>query len=49
MTESDIDHSGATEGELSFKSRSTALNPYFGWTSADQGAELKSGCWIWSG
>ena len=42
VTESDIDHTGATEGELTFKSRTTALNPYFGWTSADKDAELRA-------
>ena len=42
MTESDIDHTGATEGALSFESRTTALNPYLGWTSSDQDAELRA-------
>ena len=42
VTESDIDHTGATEGELTFKSRTTALNPYLGWTSANQNAELRA-------
>ena len=41
VTESDINHTGATNGELTFKSRTTALNPYLGWTSADQDAELR--------
>ena len=42
MTESDIVHTGATEGALTFKSRTTALNPYLGWTSSDQDAELRA-------
>ena len=42
VTESNIDHTGATEGELTFKSRTTALNPYLGWTSSDQDAELRA-------
>ena len=35
VTESDIDHRGATEDALTFKSRTTALNPYLGWTSSE--------------
>ena len=35
VTESDIEHSGSTEAELMFKSRSTTLNPYFGWDSSN--------------
>ena len=42
VTESDIDHSGATQDALTFKSRTTALNPYLGWTSSDQDAELRA-------
>ena len=42
VTESNIDHTGATEGELTFKSRTTALNPYLGWTSSDQDTELRA-------
>ena len=36
ITESEIDHSGVTENEMTFKSRSTALNPYLGWESLTQ-------------
>ena len=42
VTESDIDHSGATEDALTFTSRTTALNPYLGWTSSDQESELRA-------
>ena len=42
ITESHIDHTGATEDALTFKSSSTALNPYLGWTSADQDSELRA-------
>ena len=42
VTESDIDHTGATEDALTFKSRTTALNPYLGWTSSDQESELRA-------
>ena len=42
VTESDTDHTGATEGALTFKSRTTALNPYLGWTSSDQDVELRA-------
>ena len=42
LIESDIDHTGATVGELAFKSRTTALNPYLGWTSSDQDTELRA-------
>ena len=42
ITESDIDLTGATVDALTFKSRTTALNPYLGWTSADQAAELRA-------
>ena len=42
MTESDIVHTGATEEALTFKSRTTALNPYLGWTSSDQDAEIRA-------
>ena len=42
VTESDIDHTGTTADALTFKSRTTALNPYLGWTSANQAAELRA-------
>ena len=42
VTESDFDHIGTTEDTLTFISRTTALNPYLGWTSADQAAELRA-------
>ena len=42
ITESEIDHSGATEDELTLKSRSIAINPYLGWSSSNLDAQLKA-------
>ena len=42
VTESDIDHTGATAEALTFTSRTTALNPYLGWTSSNQETELRA-------
>ena len=42
ITESDIDHTGVTDDALTFKSRTTALNPYLGWSSAHQATEFRA-------
>ena len=42
ITESEIDHSGITENGITFKSRSTALNPYLGWESLTQDTKVNA-------
>ena len=40
VIESDIQHNGAVQDGLMFRSNSNALNSYFGWASAEQGTQL---------
>ena len=42
LTESEFEHSGLTEDSLLFKTRSTALNPYLGWSSTDESTKLQT-------
>ena len=39
--ESDVNHVGAVKDGLMFRSNLTALNPYFGWVSANQDTQLR--------
>ena len=42
LTESEFEYSGVTEDSLLFKTRSTALNPYLGWSSTDESTKLQT-------
>ena len=42
LIESDIKHSGVSEDGLIFNTRSTAINPYLGWSSTDGITQLRS-------
>ena len=42
ITESNVDHSGLSEGGLSFTSHTTALNPYIGWNSVTGDAQVQA-------
>ena len=39
--ESDVNHVGAVKDGIMFRSNLTALNPYFGWVSANQDTQLR--------
>ena len=41
VIESDVDHTGLVDEGLMFRSSLTALNPYFGWNSANQDIQLR--------
>ena len=41
IVESDINHLGTDADKLMFRSNSTALNPYFGWTTTNQDSQLR--------
>ena len=42
VIESDIKHDGVVDDGLMFRASSSALNSYFGWTSANQDTQLRS-------
>ena len=42
ITESNVDHSGLSEGGLSFTSHTTALNPYIGWKSVTGDTQIQA-------
>ena len=47
FSENDIEIDGNHDQDLKFSLSSTSLNPYIGWTSTSQNAELQAGRGIW--
>ena len=42
VTESNLEYNGVTEDKLLFTSRTTAINPYLGWSSTNESTQLRT-------